>query len=115
MAIGGAERTVDQRGETANSGDSGERADAGAQQFPLAAKRLSVPGRTIARALNARQVCSPLWPTATSSALTWPPTRDAVGVCLVRRRAAGGICCCCSIICCCACSAGCSGSTVARS
>jgi hypothetical protein len=42
--IGGRDRAVDQRGETAHRGDAGERAtqraDAGAQQLCLAAKPL---------------------------------------------------------------------------
>ena len=75
------DRAVDQGGEAADRGDARERAaegtDAGAQQLRLAAEALSPPeARSPALSMRFR-LCSPLWPTETSSALTCPPPSTA--------------------------------------
>jgi hypothetical protein len=75
------DRSIDQGGESADRGDACESttkgADARAQQLRLAAQPFSPPeARSPALSMRFR-LCSPLWPTDTSSALTWPPPSTA--------------------------------------
>ena len=75
------DRAIDQRRDPTDSGNARERAaegaDAGAQQLRLAAQALQ-PARGALAAVSMRfRLCSPLWPTEISSALTWPPPSTA--------------------------------------
>jgi hypothetical protein len=92
--IGRRDRVAHERGEAADRGHAGERAaqraDDRAQQLRLAAQ-VPEPPEALPPALSMRfRLCSPLWPTETSSALTWPPpstARRTAYVCV--RRAIG--------------------------
>jgi hypothetical protein len=78
--IRGGDGSVNESSKAADRGHARERAaegaDAGAQQLRLAAQALQPEARSPSVSMRFR-LCSPLWPTETSSALTCPPPSTA--------------------------------------